>query len=76
MQPEINQGYLFLHTAKEVWDAATQTYSKMGNAALKYDLKRQIHGLNQGDWLVATYFHKLRSLWQKLDHYQNLQPVC
>jgi hypothetical protein len=22
MQTEINQGYLFLHTAKEVWDAA------------------------------------------------------
>jgi hypothetical protein len=25
--------------------------------------------------LVATYFHKIHSLWQKLDHYQNLQPV-
>jgi hypothetical protein len=23
MQPKINQGYLFLHTEKEVWDAAT-----------------------------------------------------
>jgi hypothetical protein len=49
MQPEISQEYLFLHTAKEVWDVATQTYSKVGNAALKYDLKRQIHGLTQGD---------------------------
>jgi len=76
MQPEFSQGYLFLHIAKEVWDAAAQTYSKVGNAALKYDLKRRIHGLTQGDWLVATYFHKLRSLWQELDHYQNLQPVC
>jgi len=72
MQPEISQGYLFLHTAKEVWDAAAQTYSKVGNAALKYDLKRRIHGLTQGDSLVASYFHKLRSLWQELDHYQNL----
>jgi hypothetical protein len=76
MQLEINQGYLFLHTGKEVWDAAAQTYSKVGNVALKYDLKRQIHSLTQGDWLVATYFHKLRSLWQELDHYQNLQPMC
>jgi hypothetical protein len=39
-------------------------------------LKRQIHGLTQGDSLVAPYFHKLRSLWQELDHYQNLQPMC
>jgi hypothetical protein len=49
MQPEFSQGYLFLHIAKEVWDAAAQTYSKVGNAALKYDLKRRIHGLTQGD---------------------------
>jgi hypothetical protein len=76
MQPEISQGYLFLRTAKEIWDATAQTYSKVGNAALKYDLKRQIHGLTQGDWLVATYFHKLCSLWQELDHYQNLRPEC
>jgi hypothetical protein len=32
MQPKINQGYLFLRTAKEDWDAAAQTYPKMGNA--------------------------------------------
>jgi hypothetical protein len=43
---------------------------------LKYDLKRRIHGLTQGDSLVTIYFHKLRSLWQDLDHYQNLQPMC
>lgn len=49
MQPEINQGYLFLRTTKKVWDTAAQTYSKMENAALKYDLKRRIHGLTQGD---------------------------
>jgi hypothetical protein len=76
MQSEISWGYLFLHTTKEVWDAVAQTYSKVGNAALKYDFKCQIHGLTQGDSLVATYFHKLRSLWQELDHYHNLHPMC
>jgi len=44
MQPKISKGYLFLRTAKEVWNAAAQTYSKVGNTALKYDLKRRIHG--------------------------------
>jgi hypothetical protein len=61
MKPKISQGYLFLRTTKEVWDAVVQTYSKVGNAAMKYYLKRQI--LTQSDWLVATYFHKLYSLW-------------
>jgi len=76
MQPDISWGCLFLYTAKEVWDAGALTYSKVGNAALKYDLKRWMHGLTQGDILVATYFHKLRSFWQELDHCQNLQPMC
>jgi len=48
----------------------------MGNVALKYDLKRWVHGLTQGNSLEATCFHKLRSLWQDLDHYQNLQTKC
>jgi len=76
MQLEINQGYLFLCMTKEIWDAAVQTYSKVENSALKYDLKQQIHRLTEGDWLVATYFHKLCNLWQELDHYQKLQPEC
>jgi len=76
MQLEISQGYFFLHTAKEVWDAAAQTYSKVGNTTLKYDLKCRTHGLTQGDFLVVTYFHKLHNLCQELDHYQNLQPMC
>ncbi len=76
MQLEINQGYLFLCMTKEIWDAAVQTYSKVENSALKYDLKQQIHRLTEGDWLVATYFHKLHSLWQELDHYQNLLTEC
>jgi hypothetical protein len=47
MQPENSQAYLFLSTAKEIWDVAAQTYSKMGNAAQIYELKRQIHGTTQ-----------------------------
>jgi hypothetical protein len=71
-----SQGYLFLRMAKEVLDAAAPTYSKMGKATQIYELKRWIHGTIQGDWYVATYFHKLHALWQKLDHYQNLLTKC
>lgn len=44
MQLDIGQGYLFLRTAKEIWDAIAQTCSNVGNAAQIYELKRQIHG--------------------------------
>jgi methyltransferase-like protein len=43
MLSKISQGYLFLCTAKEVWDAVAQKYSKMGNVTQIYELKRQIH---------------------------------
>jgi hypothetical protein len=36
MELEISQGYLFLGTEKELWDAVAQTYSKMGNTALNF----------------------------------------
>ena len=29
MHSDISQGYLFLCTTKEIWDAATQTYLRM-----------------------------------------------
>jgi hypothetical protein len=42
---QLSQGYLFLRTAKEIWDVVAQTYSKMGNVAQIYELKRRIHGM-------------------------------
>jgi hypothetical protein len=47
---------------RKFWDATAQTYSKWGNAAQIYELKRWIHGTTQGEWSVTTYFHHLRAL--------------
>lgn len=44
MQPDISQGYLFLCIAKEIQEATSLTYSKMGNADQIYELERQIPG--------------------------------
>lgn len=33
---QLGQRYLFLRTAKEIWDVAAQTYSKMGNVRQIY----------------------------------------
>jgi len=41
-QPVISEGTCF--SKKEIWDATTQTYSKIGNATQIYKLKHQIHG--------------------------------
>ena len=75
MQPEINQTYLFLSTAKEIWDAISQTYSKIGITTQVYELKCQIHATKQGSWSIIEYYNKLQSLWLELDHYQHIEMV-
>ena len=42
MDSEIGQTYLFLPTAKDLWDAVTETYSDLGNSAKIYDLKTRM----------------------------------
>lgn len=73
MTPEVSNGYLLLRTAKEIWDAAVQTYSKIGNIAQIFYLKRRIYETTQKDMSLSTYFHTFRGLWQELDYYHNFQ---
>lgn len=53
-----------------------KTSLKMGNTRQIYELKCRILGTTHGEWSMTTYFHRLRDLWQELDHYQNLQVKC
>lgn len=39
MDPEIGQTYLFLLTAKEMWDAINKTLSDLGNSTQVYEIK-------------------------------------
>ena len=76
MEPEISRNYIFLDTAKEIWDAVSVTYSQIGNMAQVYELKRRIHEAEQGEKSVSSYFNMLQGLWKELDHYQNFQAEC
>ncbi|KAL5580296.1 hypothetical protein UlMin_012738 [Ulmus minor] len=71
MQPEISKPLLFLSTAKEIWDAVTHSYSKVGVRALVYELKNQIYSTKQGSLSVTEYYNSLEGLWLELDHYQS-----
>ena len=39
MTPEISNTWMFLATAKDIWDAIQQTYSKARDAAQVYEVK-------------------------------------
>ncbi|TXG53873.1 hypothetical protein EZV62_019129 [Acer yangbiense] len=76
MQPEIGGTYMFLTTAKDIWEAVKQSYSKVQDAAQIYELKTKISSTKQGSLSVIEYYNLLKSLWLELDHYQNLKMKC
>ncbi|KAJ8752056.1 hypothetical protein K2173_001083 [Erythroxylum novogranatense] len=67
---------MFLGTAKEIWDAIKQTYSKVHDAAQIYEIKTKISNTKQGNCSVTDYSNFLKSVWQEMDHYQCIQMTC
>uniref|UniRef100_A0A6N2M428 Retrotransposon gag domain-containing protein n=1 Tax=Salix viminalis TaxID=40686 RepID=A0A6N2M428_SALVM len=68
--------YMFLNTTKDVWDAVKQTYSKVKDAALIYEIKTKLSTTKQGNMLVIKYYNIMKSLWLQLDYYQDFQKKC
>nr|KYP74174.1 hypothetical protein KK1_006842 [Cajanus cajan] len=48
MVPEISDTCMFLKSAKEIWEAVEQTYSKAKDAAQIYDVKVKTVAAKQG----------------------------
>lgn len=67
MEPTIGKLYLFLPTAKDVWDAVRDCYSDLENSSQIYDLKTRLWQSKQGDRDVTTYYNIMVTLWQELD---------
>ena len=73
MLPKIGKPFLYLSSAKEVWDAVSQTYSKKGNTTQIYELKTMIHNTKQKNLTITTYHNTLKILWQELDLHQHFE---
>ncbi|KAJ1440353.1 Serine/threonine-protein kinase, active site [Sesbania bispinosa] len=76
MIPEISDTCMFLNSAKEIWDAVEQTYSKAKDAAQVYEVKVKTLVAKQGNKTVTEYANQLKSLWMELDHYRVIKAKC
>ncbi|XP_024038874.1 uncharacterized protein LOC127898956 [Citrus sinensis] len=76
MEARIGKPYLFLSTAKAVWDAIRDTYSDLENSSQIFELKTQLWQSKQGNREVTTYYNELLILWQKLDLCYDEQWDC
>ena len=73
MLPKIGKPFLYLSSAKEVWDVVSQTYLKKGKTTRIYELKTMIHNTKQKDLTVTTSYNTLKILWQELDLCQHFE---
>ena len=72
MEPEINQTNMYLNTTKQLWDAMNETYSNLANSLQVYELKTKIGNTTKGNLFVTSYYNMLKSLWQELDLFYDL----
>ncbi|KAL5762234.1 hypothetical protein ACOSP7_018498 [Xanthoceras sorbifolium] len=70
MITEIRENFLLYCTAKEIWDAAKETYSNKDNSSELVAIERVLHDLWQGDSNVTQYFNILYKNWQQLDVFE------
>ncbi|XP_058749398.1 uncharacterized protein LOC131622387 [Vicia villosa] len=73
MIPEISSQYMFLPTARDIWENLMQTYSKKQDLSARFDLKNKIFNTKQGTMTVSEYFATMKGYWIELDQYQTLK---
>ncbi len=76
MTPEISDTCMFLPSARGIWDAVQQTYSRAHDAARVYEVKVKTLAAKQGSRSVTEYANLLQNLWHELNHYRVLEPKC
>ena len=67
MKPAIGKTYMFLPTAKDVWNVIQETYSDAENASQIFEIKMRLWQMKQGDREVVEYYTEMLGLWQDLD---------
>ncbi|RVW35272.1 Retrovirus-related Pol polyprotein from transposon TNT 1-94 [Vitis vinifera] len=55
----IGENFMYYGTAKEIWDAARETYSNIDNTSANFEIKSILQDLRQGDSTVTEYFNIL-----------------
>ncbi|KAI5405627.1 hypothetical protein KIW84_052413 [Lathyrus oleraceus] len=69
METGIGKPYIFLPSAKDVWEAVKETYYDILNSSQIFGLKSKLWYTKQGDRSVTAYYNELLTLWQELDLY-------
>ncbi|KAL6339861.1 hypothetical protein AAG906_034949 [Vitis piasezkii] len=59
MNNDIGENFLLFGTAKDIWDAAKETYSSSENTSELFQVESALHDFRQGEQLVTQYYNTL-----------------
>lgn len=76
MLSEVSGTYMFLTITKEIWEVVQQTYSKVKDVTLVYEIKIKNSAKKQGNLPVIEYYKIMKSLWLEHYFYQDIKTKC
>ncbi|PKA63925.1 Retrovirus-related Pol polyprotein from transposon TNT 1-94 [Apostasia shenzhenica] len=76
MTTEVGENFLLFRTAKEIWEAARETYSSTENSSELFEIETRLYDLRQGELSVTQYFNTLTRCWLQLDMYEIYAWKC
>nr|XP_016445482.1 PREDICTED: uncharacterized protein LOC107770663 [Nicotiana tabacum] len=76
LSKDIGDNIIYSKSAMDLWTSLEHKFGQSNSAKL-YHLQKELHGLSQGTNVIATYFTKLKSLWDELDSLKsNMKCNC
>ncbi|RVW88523.1 Retrovirus-related Pol polyprotein from transposon TNT 1-94 [Vitis vinifera] len=76
MNNDIGEIFLLFGTAKDIWDAAKETYSSSENTSELFQVESALHDFRQGEQSVTQYYNTLTRYWQQLDLFETHSWKC
>lgn len=67
MKPSIGKIYLFMATAKEIWDTVRDMYSDAEDSSQIFKIKTKLWQAKQGDRDIKEFYMEITTFWQELD---------
>ncbi|GAA0159999.1 hypothetical protein LIER_16655 [Lithospermum erythrorhizon] len=76
MDEDTSSNYVYFTKAKDIWDDCKTMHSDLENTSHVFEIKSQLKEIRQGNLSVTKYYSDLKKLWQEIDLYSLIDPLC
>ncbi|XP_019258315.1 PREDICTED: uncharacterized protein LOC109236575 [Nicotiana attenuata] len=73
--PQISRSVEYSESAKEIWCELEERYGKADGARV-FELKKELAHISQGSLDIASYFNKIKQLWDEIASYKVRVCTC